>query len=124
VYKLLVAAGAIVVSLAFASPARSEVHVSVNIGAPPAFVAAPPPLIVVPGSPVYYAPEYDYELFFYGGRYYTQVNGAWFWAARPGARWVAVSTVPRPLLAVPAKYHHGKHGGGHCPPGQAKKGRC
>ena len=124
--KLLVAAAAVVVSLVAASPASSQVHVSVNIGAPPAFVAAPPPLVVVPGSAVYYAPDYEYGLLFYGGRYYTNVNGAWFWAPRPGARWVAVSTVPRPLLAVPVEYHH-KHGRGpghHCPPGQAKKGRC
>ncbi len=123
--KFMFTAAAIVVSLAAAaSPASSQVHVSVNIGTPPAFVAAPPPLVVVPGSPVYYAPGYDYELFFYGGRYYTQFNGAWFWAPRPGARWIGVSTVPRPLLAVPVEYHnrHGK--GGHCPPGQAKKGRC
>lgn len=123
--KLMVAAAAIAVSLVAASPASSQVHVSVNIGTPPAFVAAPPPLVVVPGSAVYYAPDYEYGLLFYGGRYYTQFNGAWFWAPRPGARWVAVSTVPRPLLAVPVEYHH-KHGRGpgHCPPGQAKKGRC
>ena len=121
--KLMVAAAAVVVSLVAASPASSEVHVSVNIGAPPAFVSAPPPLVVVPGSAVYYAPGYDYELFFYSGRYYTYVNGAWFWAPRPGAHWVAVSAVPRPLLAVPANYH-GRHWHEHCPPGHAKKGRC
>ena len=121
--KLLVISAAIAVNLIAATPAHSQVHVSVNIGTPPAFVAAPPPLVVVPGSPVYYAPGYDYELFFYGGRYYTQFDGGWFWAPRPGARWVAVSAVPRPLLAVPVEYH-GKHGHGHCPPGQAKKGRC
>jgi hypothetical protein len=119
----MVIGAAIAVNLIVAAPARSQVHVSVNIGTPPAFVAAPPPLVVVPGSPVYYAPGYDYELFFYGGRYYTQFNGAWFWAPRPGARWVAVSAVPRPLLAVPVEYHE-RHGHGHCPPGQAKKGRC
>ncbi len=125
--KLLIVATAIVASLAFAAPARSEVHVSVNIGTPPpAFVVAPPPLVVVPNSPVYYAPGYDYSLFFYGGRYYTEINGAWFYAPRVGAAWVAVREVPRPLLAVPVEYHHGHERGRgyHCPPGQAKKGRC
>jgi len=111
-------------SLSVAMPARSQVHVSVNIGTPPAFVAAPPPLVVVPGSPVYYAPEYDYGLFFYRGRYYTQFNGGWFSAPRVGAAWVRISNVPPPLVAVPVEYHraHGKRP--HCPPGQAKKGRC
>ena len=125
--KLLAVATAFALSLV-AAPARSEVHVSVNIGNPPPLVVAPPPLVVVPNSPVYYAPEYDYNLFFYGGRYYTQFNGAWFWAPRVGAGWVAVSSVPRPLLAVPVEYYRVKpgrgRGPGHCPPGQAKKGRC
>ena len=124
--KLIVVAAAMIATLAVAVPARSQVHVSVNIGNPPPLVVAPPPLVVVPGSPVYYAPDYEYSLFFYGGRYYTQVNGAWFFAPRIGAGWVAVSNVPPPLLAVPVEYHrapgHGKKG--HCPPGQAKKGRC
>jgi hypothetical protein len=122
---LLVLAAAIVVSLGLASPARSQVHVSVNIGAPPVFVAAPPPLVVVPNSEVYYAPGYEYNLLFYRGRYYTQFNGAWFFSHRVGGAWVAVSDVPRPLRAVPVEYirvkpAHEKH----CPPGHAKKGRC
>src|SRR6266571_2124667 len=87
----MVVAGAMIVSLAFAQPARSDVHVSVNIGTPPLLVVAPPPLVVVPGSPVYYAPGYEYNLFFYRGRYYTQFNGAWFFAPRIGAGWVTVS---------------------------------
>jgi hypothetical protein len=122
---LVVAATAIVVSLGAASPARSQVHVSVNIGAPPVFVEAPPPMVVVPNSPVYYAPGYEYNLFMYQGRYYTQFNGAWFFTPRVGGAWIAVSDVPRPLRSVPVEYIRVKPGHEkHCPPGQAKKGRC
>src|SRR5262249_34460046 len=124
VSKLATIATAIVVSLAAAAPAKAQVHLSVNVDTPPVFVAAPS-LVVVPGSSVYYAPSSDYNLFFYSGRYYTQFNGAWFYAPRPGAAWVAVSVVPPPLLAVPVEYYRVHPGKGyHCPPGQAKKGRC
>jgi len=126
VSKLTVIAAAIVVSLVAAASAKAQVHLSVNVGTPPVFVAAPQ-LVVVPGSSVYYAPGYDSNLFFYSGRYYTQFNGAWFYAPRPGAAWVGVSVVPQPLLAVPVQYYRvppGHAKGYHCPPGQAKKGRC
>ena len=123
--KSLVVAAAMVASLAAAAPAMSEeVHFSVNLDPPPVFVAPPPPLVVVPGSPVYYAPGYDFSLFFYRGRYYTQFNDAWFWAPRVGAAWLAVSDVPKPLRAVPIEYHRAHGKAVHCPPGQAKKGRC
>jgi hypothetical protein len=128
VSKVMIVAAAMIVSLTVAAPARSQVSVSVNIGHPPPLVVAPPPLVVVPNSPVYYAPDYEYNLFFYRGRYYTQFNGGWFFAPKIGAGWVAVSEVPPPLRAVPVEYYrvkpgHGR-GPGHCPPGQAKKGRC
>jgi hypothetical protein len=123
--KLLIIAAALVGSLAAAAPARSEVHVSVNIGAPPVVVARPS-LVVVPGSRVYYAPSHGYNLFFYSGRYYTEVDGAWFYAPRIGAAWVAAPVVPAPVMAVPVRYYRVPpgHHGPHCPPGQAKKGRC
>jgi hypothetical protein len=122
--KSLVVAAAMIASLA-AVPAMSEdVHASVDFDPPPVFVTSPPPLVIVPGSPVYYAPGYDFSLFFYRGRYYTQFNDAWFWAPRVGAAWLAVSDVPKPLLKVPVEYHRAQGKPVHCPPGQAKKGRC
>ena len=113
-----------IASLAAAPAMSEEVRVSLDFDPPPVFVASPPPLVVVPGSPVYYAPGYEFSLFFYQGRYYTQFNEAWFWAPRVGAAWLAVSDVPKPLLKVPVEYHRAHGKAVHCPPGQAKKGRC
>ena len=132
--KVPIVATLIAASLAVAAPARSQVSVQVNIGQPPPVIVARPVLVPVQASPVYYAPSYGQDVFFYDGRYYTVRDDHWFYAARVNAPWVsiAIGKVPQHILAVPVAYYrvppgHLKHKGrgpGHCPPGQAKKGRC
>jgi hypothetical protein len=133
VVKVPIVATLIAASLAVALPAQSQVSVSVNIGQPPPVVVARPVLVPVQASPVYYAPSYGADLFFYDGRYYTVRDDQWFYAARVNTPWVAIAIgkVPQHVLAIPVTYYrvppgHLKHarGGRHCPPGQAKKGRC
>jgi hypothetical protein len=123
--------------------------VNVNIGVPPvaAVVVAPPPVMVarpqvvlVPGTPVFTAPNVEFNVFLFGGKYYSHHNDVWYVTPRPGAKWerVAVATVPVEVRGVPVKYYkvkpkHAKawkhddddrgHGKG-CPPGLAKQGRC
>lgn len=115
--------------------ARAGVNVNVNIGPPPIVLAAPPALVVVPGSTVYYAPDVSINLFSYRGRFYSFHDGAWFYATSHRGPWaaIAIERVPRPVVAVPVTYYrvppgHAKkmHGAGppHCPPGHAKQGRC
>jgi hypothetical protein len=113
------AAGAVLVGPA---PAQADsISIGINIGStppppPPIVVAAPPRLVVVPGTPVSYAPGVSFNFFAYGGRYYTHHDGAWFVSATYGGPWtfVAVERVPRPVLAVPVTYYK-------VPPGHAKK---
>ena len=134
VSKLPIVAVLVVASLATAAPARSQVNVSVNIGQPPPVIVAQPVLVPVQASPVYYAPSYGGgDLFFYGGRYYTVRDDRWFYSTQLNTPWVsiAIGKVPQHILAIPVTYYrvppgHLKHarGGKHCPPGQAKKGRC
>jgi hypothetical protein len=124
--------------------AQAGVNVDVNIGLPappPIVVASPPRVVVVPGSPVSYAPDASVNLFVYGGRYYTFHQGSWFVGPKHSGPWtfIAVERVPAPVVAVPVKYYRvapgqgvapgpgvapGQDKGPHCPPGQAKKGRC
>ena len=133
VVKVPIVATLIAASLAVAAPAQSQVSVQVNIGQPPPVIVARPVLVPVQASPVYYAPSHGSDLFFYDGRYYTVRDDRWFYAARLNAPWVAITIgkVPQHVLAIPVTYYrvppgHLKHKGGpgHCPPGQAKKGRC
>lgn len=117
--------------------------VNVNIGAPavvlpPPVITVQPQLMAVPGSAVYTAPQVDFNVFLFGGKYWSHHNDVWFVAPRPGARWtrVAVATVPHEVRAVPVTYykvkpkhakgmkHDGEYEGKGCPPGLAKKGRC
>jgi hypothetical protein len=132
VVKVPIVAMLVAASVAMAAPAQSQVNVSVNIGQPPPVVVARPVLVPVQASPVYYAPSHGSDLFFYDGRYYTVRDDRWYYATRVNTPWVsiAIGKVPSAILAVPVTYYrvppgHMKHGrGGHCPPGQAKKGRC
>jgi hypothetical protein len=102
----------------------AQVSVNVNIGPPPIVVAAPPALVVVPGTPVYYAPQVQYNYFYYGKRYYTFHDGHWFYGTSYNGPWVFVAPahVPAPVLGVPVSYYrippgHWKHGG---PPGHGR----
>src|SRR6266540_4872984 len=99
------------------APAHADVNIGINVAPPPAFVVASPPrLVAVPGSPVFYGPSANYNLFIYGGRSYSFHGGTWFVAASSGSAWsiIATNRVPQPVLAVPATYYK-------IPPGQAKK---
>ncbi len=137
--RMVVFAGIVVAALA--GPAVMPVPVqadSVSIGVnivspppppPPAYVVeAPPQLVVVPGTPVYYAPSLNVNFFAYGGRYYTHHKGAWFVATTYSGPWtfIAVERVPQPVFAVPVAYYkvkpgHMKKGGG--PPPWAGHGK-
>ena len=89
------------------APAITGVN-GVNVAPPPALVVASPPrLVAVPGSSVFYGPSEPYNLFVYGGRYYSFHSGTWFIAAGPGTLWSTIATdrVPSPVLAVPTVYY-------------------
>ena len=109
--------------------ARGDTSININIGPPPPIVlAAPPPLVVVPGVPVVsYAPSVAVDLFFVDHRWYYSHGGHW-WAGptyRGPWTYVAVGSLPRPIVAVPVRYYkvppgHLKKGPGAGPPGHAK----
>src|SRR5262245_32205497 len=111
--------------------APASVNVNVNVGPPPVVFAEPPRLVVVPGTPVYYVPEVDANVFVYRTRYWSYHDDAWFYAPTYRGPWrvVEYARVPRAVRAVPVKYYrippgHAKHLAAHCPPGHAKHGRC
>ena len=104
------------------APAWADsVSIGVNIGTSPppspvVVLPAPPQLVVVPGTPVYYAPGVSLNFSFYSGRFYTFHNEAWFYSTAYNGPWtfVVLEQVPRPILAVPVAYYR-------VPPGHWKK---
>jgi hypothetical protein len=120
----------LVLATVIAAPAvaGADVSVNVNIGPPPMYVVPPAPaLVVVPGTPVYYAPAFAFNFFSYGGRYYTFHNGHWYHRHPYGKSWIFVppTAVPGPVLGVPVGYYKippGHWGRGGPPPGHWKRG--
>jgi hypothetical protein len=94
-----------------AAAARTDIHPDVHIG-------TPPQLVVVPQTPVYYAPALPYNYFFDGGQYYIFQQGMWFYGPTYNGPWAVIPAqyVPRPILAIPVTYdkvrpgHRKKHG--------------
>jgi hypothetical protein len=121
-WRILLVVGSAVAAtgLSVAAAAGGDVNVGISIGAPapppPFVVAAPPPLVIVRGTPVYHVPSASFNLFVYGGRYYSFHSGVWFHAAAHNGPWVLIATerVPKAVLGVPVTYYK-------IPPGQAKK---
>jgi hypothetical protein len=110
------AAGLLHVAPAHAADVSVGVNIGIPVPPPPVVIATPPQVVIVPGSPVYYAPSVGFNLFVYHGRYYRFHEGHWFIATAHGGPWafVARDKVPQPVLAVPVTYYK-------IPPGQAKK---
>lgn len=79
-------------------------------------VGTPPPVVAVPGTPVYHAPGVPYNYFVYGGHYYLFHEGMWLSAVSHNGPWtvIALERVPRPILTVPVEYYKR-------PPGHWKK---
>ena len=139
----LVIAGLALVTLC--AGATSAGDVNINVGWPPPLIVETPRVVVVPETRVYRAPSLEFNVFVFGGKYYSLHNDRWYMAARVGAPWtpLIVEHVPAEVRAVPVKYYkippgHLKHQGyakkakdedsagrgKGCPPGLAKQGRC
>lgn len=106
---------AVLMSL-FCTAGMSEagVNVNVNIGLPPPVViAAPPALVVVPGSYVYFAPDIEIDLIFFQGFWYRPYSGHWYRSDDYNKGWVVVNVVPQPILSLPPRWKQ-------VPPGHAR----
>src|SRR5437899_7401191 len=94
----------IVLSMLVCSITSAVAEVSVSIGINiPVF----PQLVVIPGYPVYYAPQLSANYFFYDGMYWIFVNDNWYTSAWYNGPWelVAPEFVPVFLLRVPVRYY-------------------
>ena len=86
--------------LGVTTAAPAQVNIGINI-------SLFPDLVQVPGYPVYYAPRYDANYFFYDGLYWVLVDDVWYssdWYNGPWYR-VAPDYVPVYLLRVPVRYY-------------------
>jgi hypothetical protein len=95
--KLLVIGTILFLLLIFSGQSMAGIRIGVNIPLPPVFVfTAPPELVVIPGTYVYYCPDVNFDIFFYGGY--------WYRSASYGGPWVYIESTPSVLLSLPPNY--------------------
>jgi hypothetical protein len=98
-----------VVSLMLAgvtSPAHAGTRIGIGINLPVFTFAAPPPVVVIPGTYAYFAPEADIDIVFYNGFWYRPYEGRWFRARGYNGPWGHIEgrRVPGVLRELPPDY--------------------
>jgi len=105
-----------------ASDARVNVDIGVNIALPPLAFPAPPEVVVIPGTYVYFVPGIEADVFFYHGYWYRPYRDYWFRARAYNGPWVGMvsSRVPRVLVSLPPDFRHVPPGYRHVPYGELR----
>lgn len=95
--------------LGTATPAIGQVGISVSVPGVSIGIHLPsyPELVLVPGYPVYYAPQVQANYFFYDGLYWVYQDDNWYSSAWYNGPWELVEPdyVPLFVLRVPVRYY-------------------
>ena len=90
------------------SATQSEAGVNVNIGVNlPAYrFAAPPDVVVIPGTYVYMVPDIDVDVLFFQGYWWRPYEGHWYRSRNYKGSWsyVAPARIPLGLRELPQDY--------------------
>ncbi len=109
---MLATAGLVNQAVAFPHPPGVVVYgpsVSINVPLPPAIVfPAPPQLVVVPGTNVYFAPDVSADVLFYGGYWWRSYEGRWYRGRSYRGPWhhTVRGGVPSAIYRLPRGYRH------------------
>ena len=101
----------IVLGMLLCSAASADVQVSIGIGLPNVNIGVNlpvyPELVVVPGYPVYYAPQLEENYFFYDGMYWVYQDDNWYASSWYNGPWglVGPEFVPVFILRIPVRYY-------------------
>lgn len=99
------------VTMCCTQPAGAQVSVGINAPSLSIGINLPvyPELVVMPGYPVYYAPNVAANYFFYDGLYwvFNVRDGQWYSSSWYNGPWVFIQPVyvPQPILVVPFRYY-------------------
>jgi len=103
--------GLIVIGILLCLVTSAAAQVSIGIGMPSVSIGINlplfPQLVVVPGYPVYYAPQVDANYFFYDGMYWVYQNDNWYASSWYNGPWGIVQPyyVPLYILRIPVSYY-------------------
>ena len=81
-------------------PARAELNIGFS-------VSVFPQLVMVPGYPVYYAPDLEANYFFYDGAYWVYREDNWYSSSWYNGPWELMDpeVVPLYILRIPVRYY-------------------
>ena len=92
------------------SATQSEARVSLNIGVnlPAIRFAAPPDVVVIPGTYVYMVPDIDVDVLFFQGYWWRPYEGHWYRSRDYRRSWhyVEPGRIPLGLRELPHDYRH------------------
>ncbi len=99
-------AGLLIAGTAGTASAGVNVGVNINLGPPPIMAAAPPEVVLVPNTQVYFVPGAPADVFFYNGFWWSPRGERWYRARGYSGPWRVVErrAVPGPLFRVPRDY--------------------
>ena len=90
---------------------------------PKIVLPAPPFVVVIPGTYVYFATDAAVDLLFYHGYWYRPFDGRWYRGPKYNGPWSLLPPhrVPPPLLKLPPDYRRLPPGHQRIPHGQLQK---
>ncbi len=97
-----------ILGLGIPVPGNAGVNVDITIPLPGLAIPAPPAMVVIQGTYVYYPPDVQANIFFYHGYWYRPYRGHWFISPEYNGPWggIAIGRVPRPVLGIPPHFRH------------------
>jgi hypothetical protein len=105
---LLVIGALLLVLTGFAAQSEARVDVNVGINLPAVRFAAPPEVVVIPGTYVYMVPDIDVDVLFFQGYWWRPYEGHWYRSRdyRGSWRYVEPRRIPRGLMELPPDYRN------------------
>jgi hypothetical protein len=104
---------ALFLALALAVPISAMAGVNVNVGIalpPPLVFAAPPALIVLPETYVYFVPDVDEDIFFYDGWWWRPWEGRWYRSRYYDRGWTYYRSTPSFYRGIPSDWRNDYRG--------------
>ncbi len=106
--KLLIIGATFVILAGFSARSDARVNIGIGINIPLFTFAAPPPLVVIPGTYAYFVPDVDVDILFYHGYWYRPYGGRWYMSRAYNGPWafIAPARVPRVLIGLSPDFRH------------------
>jgi hypothetical protein len=88
-------------------PAMAQVSVNINVAPPPPIeFAAPPEMVVLPGTYVYIVPGVAQDIFFYNGWWWRPWGGRWYRSLNYNSGWGYYRSVPSFYGGIPPAWRN------------------